>query len=361
MQLKYYQINWFEPTDNKWNLLLDFIKANTNIIEFSEPLIPEFQKDKINIHKFAENELNKFVEITIFEQKIKPKYKYISYYDQQKDFFRPKLFYRFSSTNELVDKLFCFKSTNEFLENDFSLPAFYKETIPIVWFAYIFIVVGLDDNQKEIFCKNGFELKLLENQNYPTNPIENFNETIGISKAVKNVIDFGCEQRHFESFQDFNKFILPSGDQKTRVIGEFYSILFLRNLYSEPEYNVDFLENRVDDIYDIKISKSGKDYKKIQVKTVSIYSKTRLTTKINNPDKFDELIVISLDMNLYPNGLWIINSTKIKKTIKLIVPGLYFDFDNQIAKTFKGSEIFKNSPNKIDEFNKFMNDKYMIN
>ncbi len=361
MKIKYYQIDWFEPIDNKWNLLIDFIKANTNIVEFSEPLFPEFQKDKITIHKFAENELNKFVSTSIFEQKISPNYKYISYYDQQKDIFRPNLFYRFSSTNELIDKLFCFKTANEFLENDFSLPAFYKETIPIVWFADIFIVLGLDDNQKENFIKNGFELKLLENQNYPTCPIDNFNETIGISKAIKNVIDFGSQQRNFENFQSSNKFLLPSGDQKVGVIGEFYCMLFLKNLYPAPEFEINFSENRVDEIYDIKITKSGKDYKNIQVKTVSIYSKTRLTSKINNPDKFDELIVISLDMNLYPNGLWLINSNVIEKSKKLIVPGIYFDFDNQIAKTFKGSEIFKNSPNKIDEFNKFMNDKYMIN
>jgi len=357
----YYKFDWLEPNDTKWNLLIDFIKTNTNIIELSESLIPEFQKEKINIHKFAENELNKFAEITIFEQKIKPNYKYISYYDQQKDIFRPKLFYRFSSTNELVDKLFCYKKTNEFLENDVSLPAFYKETIPIVWFADIFIVIGLDDKQKDNFIKNGFELKLLENQNYPTCPIENFNETIGISKAIKNVIDIGSQQRNFENFQSSNKFLLPTGEQKVGVIGEFYCMLFLKNLYSEPEFEIDFSENRVDEIYDIKITKSGNEYKKIQVKTVSVYSKTRLTSKINNSDKFDKLLVISLDMNLYPIGLWIINSVDIKKSKKLIVPGIYFDFNNETAKTFKGSEVFKISSNKIDEFNKFMNEKYMIN
>lgn len=361
MDFKYYSFNWLSIDDNKWNLLIDFIKANTNIIELSEPIIPNFQNEKLNIHKIAENELSQLDEIAFFEHTIKPNYKYISYYDQQADIMRPKLFYRFTATNEMVDKLFYYKTANEFWENDFSLPAFYKDTYPIVWFADVFIVIGLYEIQKTEFIRNGFELELLENQNYPTKPIDNFNEIMGIRKTIKSVIEFGYQHKSFEYFQSFNNVILSSDDQKIAVIGKFYCKLFLRNLYSDPNFEINYAENCVDGYCDIQILNSGSVNKKILVKTVSIDSKTRMTSKIHHPDKFDELMVISLDMNLYPIGLWIVSSGEIRKSQKLIVPGYYLDFINEGIKIFKGSAIFKNLPNKIDEFNKLMGETYMIN
>jgi len=360
MKDKYYEFEWEELLDKNWDFLVSFIKANTNIIELSMTVFPYIWDNKTNIHKFAESELNELTEIELFEQTLKPIYKYVSYVHAQKVRSNPMIYYRIISANELVDKFLLSKTTNEFWEMNLSFPSFYNDIFPLVWFAESSINIALNSEQKKLFIEQGFQLKLNENQSFPTEPIDNFNESDGIRNTIKSVINFGNQQHNFESLQDFNPFLIPKGEQKVNVIGIFYANLYLKYLYSEPEFTVEFSEKHETEFFDILIKKTGLDYKKIQVKTVTMFSKTRYISTIKNCDKFDELLVVSLDKTLYPRGIWFLEAKEIENTKRIIAPGFYIDSENEKVITFKGSRIFKNKENKINDFLDLMSNNYNI-
>ncbi len=95
----------------------------------------------------------------------------------------------------------------------------------------------------------------------------------------------------------------PEGDQKTGCVGEYYSYQYLSSLHpgSKLEYG-----SHSEKGWDIKISKCGT---KVQVKTVSAYSKTRTISPIHRG--WDILHLIYLNRALQPEGFWIITDNKI--------------------------------------------------
>ncbi len=102
-----------------------------------------------------------------------------------------------------------------------------------------------------------------------------------------------------------NSYLLPGGDQKTGVVGEYYATLFA--LGSFPTACIELAFNsqkawdiRVDDKFEIKI----------QVKTISEFSKTGKISTIK-ADGWDILYIIHLDHKFLPNGFWVVTPANI--------------------------------------------------
>ena len=98
---------------------------------------------------------------------------------------------------------------------------------------------------------------------------------------------------------------IPIGDQKTSSIGEFYDCIYLHHKY--PEASIEFGGNSQID-WDIQVFR-GESPIKIQVKTISAHSKTRVMSPIYHG--WDELHIISLDKLFQPNGFWVIKDTNL--------------------------------------------------
>jgi len=83
----------------------------------------------------------------------------------------------------------------------------------------------------------------------------------------------------FQKLQDENPDFLAVGDQKTGVIGEFFGLLYARSIY--PSAKVVYAADPSQTGWDLEVSgdDSGRDVK-VQVKTVSGYSKTRTITPL---------------------------------------------------------------------------------
>lgn len=116
------------------------------------------------------------------------------------------------------------------------------------------------------------------------------------AEAYKNLEDIQCQEKW-----------LIKGDQKTGVIGEFYTFVYLRNKYKKAEIKY---ANHSQKGWDIKIEDGGKTIK-AQIKTVSEYSKTRVISPIHSG--WDELYLVYLDKQFDPKEFWIINDPKIVK------------------------------------------------
>lgn len=112
---------------------------------------------------------------------------------------------------------------------------------------------------------------------------------------------------------------IPEGDQKTGCIGEYYSYQYLSAIHPESELEYGSHSEKG---WDIKIAETGV---KIQVKTVSTYSKTRTISPIQRG--WDMLYLIYLNKALEPEGFWIIagtemfGSAEVLKSRKCRLPG----------------------------------------
>jgi hypothetical protein len=110
--------------------------------------------------------------------------------------------------------------------------------------------------------------------------------------------------KKFESFQKGNNSLLPSGDQKTGVIAEYYAKCYIEKTHSViAEYAVS------GESCDLRYKLNNKEFK-IQVKAVSAHSKTRIMAPLNlemidSNQPFDFLYLISLDENFIPDAFYI--------------------------------------------------------
>lgn len=143
-----------------------------------------------------------------------------------------------------------------------------------------------------------------------------------------------------ETLQERYSHFMPSGDQKTGVIGEFYSMLYLQRTYPKSSIS---LGNAAQKGWDIEVSQSKGRSKYIQVKTVSGFSKTRRISPIHHG--WDKLFLMYLDKKLFPIGFWIVDdSAMVKSDEELIgktmpIPG----------KENTGSAAFKNRIDQLSE------------
>jgi hypothetical protein len=106
--------------------------------------------------------------------------------------------------------------------------------------------------------------------------------------------------------------VIPTGDQKTGCIGEFYARLFLADRY--PDGMIRF-GGHSQSGWDIEVD--GPDgIRRFQVKTVSAHSMTRRISRIAHG--WDELLVVYLDTRLQPAGFWVITDKSIVEAGKFL-------------------------------------------
>lgn len=98
---------------------------------------------------------------------------------------------------------------------------------------------------------------------------------------------------------------LPPGDQKTGCIGEYYAYRYLSHRHPDARLTYGSHSEKG---WDIAIA-SGRTETKIQVKTVSAFSRTRTISPIHRG--WQELLVIYLNRAFYPEGFWIIADVEI--------------------------------------------------
>jgi hypothetical protein len=113
----------------------------------------------------------------------------------------------------------------------------------------------------------------------------------------------------FQRLQDAHPDLLVTGDQKTGVIGEFYSLLYAQRRYLNAQ-RVDYASNPSQTGWDIEvICDEPASALRIQVKTVSEYSKTRTITPLS--PGWDHLYLLCLGRDLRPTGFWIVTDNDI--------------------------------------------------
>lgn len=157
--------------------------------------------------------------------------------------------------------------------------------------------------------------------------------------------------------EEDNQGMLPAGDQKTGVIGEYYAKCYIESLpkaieskYAKPGESFD-LEYRLEGMSDII---------KVQVKCVSAHSKTRTIAPLNLSKNekgeipFHFLYLIALDKAFLPIGFYINSYDKIISSVdpkKKKISGLKMKSDNS-----PGSQgILDFSINKNDTLLKILN------
>lgn len=160
---------------------------------------------------------------------------------------------------------------------------------------------------------------------------------IDLVNILDSIRSYAKSYNVLETLQKKYSSFMPSGDQKTGVVGEFYSMLYLQRTYPKTQIS---LGKSAQIGWDIEISLSNRSRKCIQVKTVSKFSKTRRISPIHHG--WDELFLMYLDKKLFPIGFWIIDDKTIIKRGEILIgktmpiPG----------KANTGSKVFDS---KVDE------------
>jgi hypothetical protein len=97
---------------------------------------------------------------------------------------------------------------------------------------------------------------------------------------------------------------IPSGDQKTGCIGEYYAYVYLLSRHDDEKIS---FGNHSQKGWDIKVEESVPQY--IQVKTISEFSETRTMSPIHKG--WSQLFIIYLNKSLEPEGFWVITDNSI--------------------------------------------------
>jgi hypothetical protein len=130
------------------------------------------------------------------------------------------------------------------------------------------------------------------------------NEKATMTKdIIAGIREYASAYDRFQRLQDTHRDHLPLGDQKTGVIGEFYAMLFARWTY--PRCSVAFAAPT--QAWDIEVS--GEIDVRIQTKTVSDYSTTRIISPIF--PGWDHLYLLSIDRAFLPTGFWVVTTSDI--------------------------------------------------
>lgn len=183
-----------------------------------------------------------------------------------------------------------------------------------------------------------------------------------MNKEIKDLIaDYANVYRRFEAFQkgDNSESILSGGDQKTGVIAEYYAKLYIEKTFCNGQ---PIGYQNPGDTHDLQYQVNGKkDPVKVQVKAVSAHSQTRTISPIKLHDKFgdpafDQLYLISLNLDFRPDGLWIngydsiigaINSTEKVKKSK--IEGAFMKGTSASGKVSMGSATYLNFDDDLKE------------
>jgi len=175
-------------------------------------------------------------------------------------------------------------------------------------------------------------------------------------KDVNDLIrSYASVYSKFEDLQKGDNSLLPGGDQKTGVIGEYYAKCYIENnLKCKAQYA------KAGARHDIEYTKNDKVVR-VQVKCVSAHSKTRTIAPLSLQDKdgnpsFDYLYLISLDDQFKVDAFYInqyhwvrpkINGDKQKVKKGSIMRGY-----TKEGKFKRGSGCYDFSNNLVDDMKK---------
>lgn len=174
-----------------------------------------------------------------------------------------------------------------------------------------------------------------------------------IGKEIQQLIkNYAKVYSQFEKFQGDNKTsILPIGDQKTGVIGEYYAKKYIENRFNDKTITYE----KHGEEYDLAYKNEKGKKIKVQVKVVSAHSKTRTisTLKLKGKDGralFDFLYLISLDSDFKPCGFWINSYKDIFKRAgrKVKIDGTVMEGFNGL-KHLNGSKHYTFSNDLVNE------------
>lgn len=126
-------------------------------------------------------------------------------------------------------------------------------------------------------------------------------ETEEIRKAIAK---YAAAYERLERLQHESG-LIPAGDQKTGCIGEFYAYLYLAAKH--PGATLSF-GGHSQKGWDLEV-REGRRRCRVQVKTVSAYSRTRRLSPLHRG--WNELFVVYLGRDLRPQGFWIVTDTSI--------------------------------------------------
>jgi hypothetical protein len=127
-------------------------------------------------------------------------------------------------------------------------------------------------------------------------------------EIIGRINAYAAAYAELQKLQDENPDHLAVGDQKTGVVGEFFGLLYARSIY--PSAKISYSPDPSQTGWDLSVcgKRSRRDVK-IQVKTVSGYSKKRTITPLF-PD-WDHLYLVYLGRCLMPQGFWIVTDNNI--------------------------------------------------
>jgi hypothetical protein len=175
-----------------------------------------------------------------------------------------------------------------------------------------------------------------------------------INEIVEELINnYALVYGQFEALQkDNNNSILPIGDQKTGVIGEYYAKKYIEKTFTFGK-SIPYAKAGAD--YDLLYHDKKGNPIKVQVKVVSAHSKTRTISPLKLKDSkgnplFDFLYLIALDMNFRPVNFWINPFNVIAKEAngKVVIQGSKMKgiYEN---KDINGSKYFDFTEDKVNE------------
>jgi len=125
-------------------------------------------------------------------------------------------------------------------------------------------------------------------------------------KIQESIEKYALSYAELQNWQE-NSDMIPIGDQKTGCIGEFYAYLYLTKKF--PNSKISYASHSKKG-WDIEI-RTNNFKERVQVKTVSAYSTTRVMSPIHYG--WDQLFILYLDKNFKPLGFWIIKDVSIVK------------------------------------------------
>jgi hypothetical protein len=134
-------------------------------------------------------------------------------------------------------------------------------------------------------------------------------------ELVSIITEYSKAYIKLEQFQEEHSKIIPKGDQKTGVIGEFFGLKILKETY--PKLDVELSTNHSQKGFDVIIK--GDSIQHIQIKTISEFSEKGKSSKINLEFNHDEkkqelsgVLIILLEKNLLKGQYLLLDKEEIK-------------------------------------------------
>ena len=164
-----------------------------------------------------------------------------------------------------------------------------------------------------------------------------------IKQVQRSIAKYAKGYAELERLQHEEHALIPKCDQKTGAIGEFYAMLYAKNIFANSGRSFEFGQPSQHG-WDIRISDDEKEVCKIQVKTVSGFSKTSTISPIHTG--WDELWLLRLNKSFYPVALWVVNDSGLVGEGE-VLSGCKMP---QVGKLNTGSLIFEKKDNRTEKF-----------